>query len=417
MTALFVSLFLPINTPAIDGNTNIDAVFANYNETNRVCLGDGSGGFTCSDVSADVNWSFGVALGFVDGDTNLDAVFANFQTNRVCLGDGSGGFTCSDVSPEMDNSKDVSLGFVNGDTNLDAVFANYNEANRVCLGDGSGGFTCSDVGPYTNLSFGVALGFVDGDTNLDAVFANYNEANRVCLGDGSGGFTCSDVGPYTNLSFGVTLSPALTLNQPPVCNAGGPYVAECQGASSTLTLNGTGSSDPDNDPLSYSWWTTSCPGGSFDDPYSPTPILSVVTSSDYTVVCDSTLSVDDGQESDSCSRIVTIQDTTPPDIYCNAPTTIKPPDAPISFTATATDSCAGDMSVEIIGYDCFKFTKKGKRIDKKESCVVEVSGDTLTIVYSIGVGDNITWTVRAKDNSDNVVESTCSVVVVRPGKP
>ena len=35
----------------------------------------------------------------LDGDVNLDAVFATFvgiETNRVCLGDGLGGFACSD---------------------------------------------------------------------------------------------------------------------------------------------------------------------------------------------------------------------------------------------------------------------------------------------------------------------------------
>jgi hypothetical protein len=107
-------------------------------------------------------------------------------------------------------------------------------------------------------------------------------------------------------------------------------------------------------------------------------------------------------------------DITPPDIQCNTPATITPPDAPISFTATATDFCTDDPFVEIIGYDCFKFTKKGKRIDKTESCVVEIDGDTITIVDSGGVDDNITWTVRAVDNSGNVTESTCSTLVVKP---
>jgi hypothetical protein len=114
---------------------------------------------------------------------------------------------------------------------------------------------------------------------------------------------------------------------------------------------------------------------------------------------------------------MTIEDTTPPVIHCNAPETITPPDAPVSFTATATDNCAGDPSVEIIGYDCFKFTKKGKKIDKTESCIIVVNGDTITIEDSGGVDDNITWTVRATDNSGNVAEDTCSVLVLKPEKP
>ncbi|MEX0999590.1 MAG: IPTL-CTERM sorting domain-containing protein [Thermodesulfobacteriota bacterium] len=90
---------------------------------------------------------------------NLDAVFSNNgQINRVCLGDGAGGFSCSNVSTDTNFSQNVSLGLVNADSNLDAVFSNANQSNRVCLGDGAGGFTCSDVSTDTNQSFGVSLG-------------------------------------------------------------------------------------------------------------------------------------------------------------------------------------------------------------------------------------------------------------------
>ncbi len=287
-------------------------------------------------------------------------------------------------------------------------------------------------------------------------------------------------------------------NLPPVCDANGPYVAECGGATTEIMLDGTGSSDPDGDPLIYEW-SSSCPGESFDDSTIDQPRLTVDTSSGGTVVCDTFLSVTDSKGlSDSCSSTVNVQDTTPPsitcpldtviecdestdptntgsasatdvcdpgtivtfsdtvaprtcsqeslitrswtatdtsgnssscvqtievvdttpsDIQCNAPETIIPPDAPISFTATATDNCAGDPSVEIIGYDCFKFTKKGKRIDKTEACIVEVNWDTITVEDSGGVNDNITWTVRANDNCGNITEPTCSVMVVKPGKP
>ena len=200
----------------VDGDGNPDAVFANGAGfiRNRVCLGDGLGGFTCSDVSSDTNNTFDVALGTVDGDNNLDAVFANFQQrNRLCLGDGAGGFTCSDVSSDTNGTEGVALGFVDGDSNPDAVFANGGSPcpagciNRVCLGDGAGGFTCSNVSSDGNNTFGVALGRVDGDNNLDAVFANVvaSQRNRVCLGDGLGGFTCSDVGSDTTVTQGVAL--------------------------------------------------------------------------------------------------------------------------------------------------------------------------------------------------------------------
>lgn len=82
---------------------------------------------------------------------------------------------------------------------------------------------------------------------------------------------------------------------------------------------------------------------------------------------------------------------------------------------TASDNCDSDPSIEITEFDCFKFTKKGKRIDKTESCVVDVSGDTITILDSGGVADNIKWTVYATDGCGNVAVSECAVVVVNPG--
>jgi hypothetical protein len=139
-----------------------------------------------------------------------------------------------------------------------------------------------------------------------------------------------------------------------------------------------------------------------------------VCSSNYTLTREWTATDACGNTS-TATQGITVQDTTPPVISCNAPTTITPPDAPILFTATATDNCDGAPSVEITEYDCFDFTKKGKRIDKTESCVVSVAGDTITILDSGGVGDNIAWTVLATDSCGNYTEVICEVEVVNPG--
>ena len=170
-------------------------------------------------MSADTNNSRGLALGDVNGDGNLDAVFANEnQANRVCLGDGDGTFDdvpCANISADTNFSFGVSLGDVNGDGDLDALFANNDgisgEVNRVCLGDGDGTFDdvpCANISADTNDSFGLALGDVNGDGDLDAVFANNGVANRVCLGDGDGTFDgggCSDISADANVSVGVAL--------------------------------------------------------------------------------------------------------------------------------------------------------------------------------------------------------------------
>lgn len=125
---------------------------------------------------------------------------------------------------------------------------------------------------------------------------------------------------------------------------------------------------------------------------------------------------------DDCSnttqhiQTITVQDTTAPVISMNVPATIVPPDAPVSFTATATDNCDEAPVVEVTAYDCYDYTKKGKRIDKKNSCVVAVSGATITILDSGGVGDNIEWTVYTTDNCGNSDEKTYTVEVINPAK-
>jgi uncharacterized repeat protein (TIGR01451 family) len=119
--------------------------------------------------------------------------------------------------------------------------------------------------------------------------------------------------------------------------------------------------------------------------------------------------------SDSCMATVTVQDVTPPVISCNNPATITPPDAPILFTATAEDNCSVDAPT-ITTFRCFQVKSNGKIIDKGESCVVSIDGDTITISDSGGVDDQIEWTVTAIDGSGNESSTSCLVHVVNPGQ-
>jgi uncharacterized repeat protein (TIGR01451 family) len=190
----------------LNGDSDLDAVFTNIGQTNRACLGDGAGGFDCSNVSADTGPGRNVGLGDLNADGAVDAVFANVgAANRVCLGDGTGSFVCSDVSADTRLSLDVGLGYIDLDGNLDAVFANMDSNSRVCLGNGNGGFSCSDIAAVSAITGAVALGHIDGDGLLDAVFANGDFASQVCLGNGSAGFACSNVRDETTSSIDVAL--------------------------------------------------------------------------------------------------------------------------------------------------------------------------------------------------------------------
>jgi hypothetical protein len=103
---------------------------------------------------------------------------------------------------------------------------------------------------------------------------------------------------------------------PPIADAGGPYVEECGGVTTSVSLDGTGSSDPDpDDTLAYAW-ETDCPGTGFDDSTSPKPTLSV-NSIGGGVSCSVTLAVtDEAGFSDSDTVTLTVEDTIPPQLAC-----------------------------------------------------------------------------------------------------
>ncbi len=100
------------------------------------------------------------------------------------------------------------------------------------------------------------------------------------------------------------------VNQPPVADAGGPYEAVYNGGTFPVQLNGTASYEPDDvvgDVITSYIWTTDCPCATFDDPASPTPILSLDPG--YGTCCTVTLEVRDKQGVRSTdSTTITIAD-------------------------------------------------------------------------------------------------------------
>jgi hypothetical protein len=195
-----------------------------------------------------------------------------------------------------------------------------------------------------NRDVGCPTGFL-GDTFEVQFFDGDTFAPLLTVGGLGGTSTVLSAGQYNTLvssghnviwavQGGNTSSPAtggylgesfnITVNRPPVANAGADKVAECSGhATTAVGLNGTLSSDPDGDSLTYTW---SAPGVTFSDNHSATPTGNFPKGT--TTV---TLLVDDGFATDTDTMQVTVVDTTPPTISC---------------PANVAAECTGDLGVD-----------------------------------------------------------------------
>jgi hypothetical protein len=119
--------------------------------------------------------------------------------------------------------------------------------------------------------------------------------------------------------------------------------AEATGpAGATVTLNGTGSSDPDNDTLTYSWAEETTPLGT------GSPLTVPFSLGSHSV----TLTVDDGHgKSNSTTITVVVHDTTPPALLI--PTSVvaeatSPSGAPVSYSASAFDIVSGAVPINCV---------------------------------------------------------------------
>lgn len=125
-------------------------------------------------------------------------------------------------------------------------------------------------------------------------------------------------------------------NLPPVADPGGPYVGA---EGSPLSFDGTGSSDPDGDPLTYSW--------DFGDGYmgaGPTPSHVYANDGTYTVC----LTVDDGELADQECTTAVIANVAPV-VTVSGPTPLNEGDT-ATYSATVVDP--GLLDTHAILWDC-----------------------------------------------------------------
>jgi hypothetical protein len=150
----------------------------------------------------------------------------------------------------------------------------------------------------------------------------------VSVGSATPGFTAPLVGGDTALTFqlvvddGLAASAADTVtvfvqnvNQAPVANAGGNQTVN-EGA--LVTLNGSGSRDPDLDAITYRWTQVSGPAVTLSDPTAPTPTFTAPAVNGTTGLAFELVVSDGGLGSAPAHTTVTVLDIAGPPLACGA---------------------------------------------------------------------------------------------------
>jgi hypothetical protein len=193
-------------------------------------------------------------------------------------------------------------------------------------------------------------------------------------------------------------------NAPPTAVAGPDQTVVADGGCvAVVALNGTGSSDPDGEPLTYSWT------GSFGTVSGSTPSVSL-TAGTHII----TLTVRDGRGALATDTLmVTVLDRTAPAIQSAtpSPSVLSPANnklVAVTLAVSATDACGGSVHCRIVSVSSNEAIAAGDWT---------ITGDlTLNLRATRankGTGRIYTITIECADASGNVSTKTATVTVPR----
>jgi hypothetical protein len=230
-------------------------------------------------------------------------------------------------------------------------------------------------------------------------------------------------GPGTDVIVAETLHPGTGstlvdtvtvtwINAAPTCDAGGPYKATVDADTVAVQLDGSSSSDAEDDSLRYHW-SLECEDAWFDDATSATPTLYLAGD----CVCVDSLTVDlavsDGFDTTACFATVYVDDVRPPTIIVkDEPLRIWPPNhkyrtvEPGMLLEAAYDACgdAIDLSrvvvVEVRSDEPEDHKGDGRTVDD----IVVMCPNTVELrAERMGGGDGRVYTITYRIAGENGV--------------
>lgn len=308
---------------------------------------------------------------------------ASAGTISAPAGVASFGFTIADVGDQ------------NGDGHAD-FWVGAPDSGRIYLLSWSGGTLASvvDSGPAsTDGGFGWSLAAthdLGGDSPDDLI-----------VGKPAGGSGAASI-------------VLLAANKPPIARAGADQTDECTASTGTaVTLDGSASSDPDGDSLTFEWRDSN------NVVVGTTPIVHVTLGLGTHTF---TLTVSDNFGGSSTDAVnVTVADTTPPALSVSvAPSTLWPPNhrlVPIGATVTVTDACDASPSIQLIAAMSNEPDNSlGDGTTSGDIQDAAVGTDDRAFLLraersGTGAGRIYTVTYRATDASSNVTVVSAQVVV------
>jgi subtilisin family serine protease len=287
-----------------------------------------------------------------------------------------------------------------------------------CDGDNTNGIqvgTCAGFDPAGQNYFGPAAPGTDRRNNVEQVVLENTDG--LTPGNWSAVISVlNDDGITVRLPLGGDQPYSLVLdnNNPPLADAGPDQLLECEGPSGNqVSLDGSASSDPDDDELTYSWTGSFVEGGGTTNGVNPTVTMMLGDNTATLTVMDTS----DAFDTDDVS--VTIEDTTPPEIdsLTADPESLWPPNHKIVSVVTEVsviDVCDNNVQCQII--EVTSNQPVDGLGDGSTEPDWEITGD-LTVELRAersGLQENriYTITVQCMDASDN--EDTKSVTVTVP---